>query len=74
MTYKEAIKETQNPIFINLTIKDLAKYTPRKPKKYDSLPFHRCPNCGGAIRIYSDDPYNKFCKFCGQAIDWREEE
>lgn len=74
MIYKEAIKETQNPIFVNLSVKDLAKQIPQKPIEYDSNPYHRCPNCGGAIRMYYDDPYDKYCLFCGQAIDWSEEE
>ena len=56
-------------------IEALEKQIPKKPKgDYDSVPHHRCPNCNGAIRVYCDDPYDPVCKFCGQAIDWSDDE
>lgn len=54
---------------MGLTIEDIKvmneKRTPKKP-----LYRHICPTCEGAVRTRSDDPYNKICQHCGQALDW----
>lgn len=57
---------------ISFIVEALEKQIPKKPKDYDSVPHHRCPNCNSAIRVYCDDPYDPVCKFCGQAIDWSD--
>lgn len=50
----------------------LEKQIPKKPTVYDSVPHGRCPSCRNAVRMYCDDPKNKYCIWCGQALDWRE--
>lgn len=85
MTNEEAIKELEQipkhiggdcdgyeKRAIRIAIEALEKQIPKKPKDYDSVPHHRCPNCNSAIRVYCDDPYDPVCKFCGQAIDWSD--
>lgn len=56
---------------MGLTIEDIKvmneKRTPKKP-----LYRHICPTCEGAVRTRSDDPCNKICQHCGQALDWRK--
>lgn len=53
-----------------LAILALEKQIPKKPTEYDSVPHGRCPSCHNAVRMYCDDPKNKYCIWCGQAIDW----
>ena len=58
-----------------LAIKALEHQIPKKPKgDYNSCPHHRCPTCNGAVRMYCNDGYNPCCQFCGQKLDWSDEE
>ena len=53
-----------------LAIKALEKATPKKRKIYAPLGLELCPTCG-------KDTYReffKYCPYCGQALDWSEEE
>lgn len=60
---------------IDAAIEALEKQIPKKPVgDLHSVPHHRCPNCKKAIRIYVDAPYNPFCCFCGQALNWSDDE
>ena len=53
----------------------IEKQIPKKPKgDFHSVPHHRCPTCNCAIRLYEKDSHDLFCKFCGQAIDWSDNE
>lgn len=59
---------------IDIAIEALGKQRPKKPiGDLHSVPHHRCPNCNGAVRIFEVDYYDAYCKFCGQALDWKEE-
>ena len=53
----------------------LVRNTPTKPQK-DSLADWDCPYCGAYLPYDAlNDPIEdapKFCKNCGQAIDWSE--
>ena len=48
----------------------LEKQIPREPIALQHGDY-RCPSCNRIIRIFEA---NNFCMFCGQAIDWGEEE
>lgn len=54
-----------------LTIKDaLEKQIPKKPINWlGKMPI--CPRCNRADYI---KPLESYCKFCGQFVDWSEEE
>lgn len=60
---------------IGIAIECIEKQIPKKPKgDFHSVPHHRCPTCNCAIRLYEKDNCDLFCKFCGQAIDWSDNE
>ena len=40
----------------------------------NSVPHYRCPNCNKAIVVYEEDYRFPNCRWCGQAIDWSDEE
>ena len=44
------------------------KATPKKPMYAKRYPSSSCPNC------FSNLGDNKYCRDCGQAIDWSEDE
>ena len=51
------------------------KQNAKKPKgDLHSVPHYRCPNCNGAVKIYENSAKDKICRWCGQVIDWSEEE
>lgn len=35
---------------------------------------HRCPSCGNQVEKGAYGLNDKYCKTCGQALDWGEEE
>lgn len=51
------------------------KQKPKKPEdvEYD-YSYFICPVCGDGIYVSDDYEIHKFCRNCGQAIDWSEEE
>lgn len=48
--------------------------TPKKPifqaKVYFGFDGHTCPTCGRYIKSKNDPLLPKFCRNCGQALDW----
>lgn len=51
------------------------KATPKKPiGDFNSVPHYRCPNCMCTVKLYEDSHKYKYCLYCGQAIDWSDEE
>ena len=71
-------------IALNFAIEALEKQMPEKPyteisKKSDEG-YYCCPNCKKHIEVIGFSAYrekygmNRFCSYCGQAIDWSEEE
>ena len=58
---------------LNLSIKALEKQIPKKPMEvsteYNEFICMICPSCQ-EIAVEFDD---RFCRRCGQAIDWSEE-
>lgn len=73
--YLKSINEWgQNSSYIETAISALEKQMPKKPTMYDSIPHARCPKCHCAVMIYCDDAKHPNCHWCGQAIDWGEEE
>lgn len=63
-----------------ITLKELVdKATPKKPiVKYDNFGDGTlcCPNCNQSIvNVWSKRKYRpKYCHYCGQALDWSEED
>ena len=53
----------------DISIKAIEKQIPKEPscKKYSNEP--RCPVCNERTCLHS-----KYCIFCGQALDWSDEE
>lgn len=39
-----------------------------------SVPQYRCPNCNLAIKMFMKDPAHPYCCWCGQALDWSDED
>ena len=75
MTTKEALEilykgiapnPTANNECIELCKKTLEKQIPKKPSKTDKA---RCIHCGCVVKRYE-----RFCKNCGQALDWSDTE
>lgn len=49
-----------------------SRFVPKKPKgNYHSVPHFRCPYCNCEVALYEDSPKYPYCKYCGQALDWR---
>lgn len=82
--YPRAIKITEA---LNMAIKALEKATPKKPTKttidepvlgecvYETYDAYKCPICGKMIAVdYYGLDYRDYCQFCGQAIDWSEDD
>ena len=58
---------------INLAIEALEKQMPKKPRETRCALM--CANCGHKITEIGCKKLNRFyCKKCGQAIDWSDEE
>lgn len=86
MTYEEALEYAESYITLKgipidsekatkCIIEALKKQIPKNPiGDLHSVPHHRCPNCNRAIRLFLDDAYDAYCRFCGQRICWSEEE
>ena len=57
-------------IAIELLQELVDKATPKKPKEFNNLNNYftsLCPNCNA-------DDLDNYCKKCGQAIDWSDDE
>ena len=65
------VKRTQEKA-LDFTIKALEKQIPKKPTEYDSVPHARCPQCTRGVRVYCDSAKVPFCQWCGQALDWSD--
>ncbi len=48
-------------------VEAFTKYTAKKP--VEKFPFHHCPSCNTVIA-----EHNKFCRECGQKLDWSDTE
>lgn len=65
--------------FIAMSLDALEKQVPKKPFEHwiegMAVPLHECPVCHLLISRWVDGYFFKLptC-YCGQAIDWREEE
>lgn len=47
----------------------------KKPKgDLHSVPHYRCPNCNSTVKLYQNSVKDEICRWCGQVIDWGEEE
>lgn len=59
---------------IKKALEAVDKQMPKKPKgDYHSCPHYRCPNCNSSVKMYEHDNTYPHCAFCGQALDWSEE-
>lgn len=58
---------------LTLAYEALKKQVPMKPKHYGSVPHARCGNCGNAVKIFNDGHECHHCLYCGQRLDWSEE-
>lgn len=50
----------------NTSTAAIEKQIPKKPQKFYTTPYYRCPICGNAVMA---SPY---CKWCGQDLDWSD--
>ena len=51
------------------------KQKAKKPKgDLHSVPHYRCPNCNSTVKLYQNSVKDEICRWCGQVIDWGEEE
>ena len=57
----------------DLAINALEKQILRRPiGDFDSCPHYRCPNCKCSVKMYENDNTYPHCGFCGQALDWSD--
>lgn len=55
--------------------KALVKQIPQKPLgDLHSVPHYRCPNCHRTAKLFKDSSVFLHCHWCGQALDWGNEE
>lgn len=59
---------------LDTAIQNVAKrLKPTKPKgDYHSVPHYRCPSCNCTVKLYEDSGEYPYCRYCGQALDWKE--
>lgn len=51
------------------------KQKAKKPKgDLHSVPHYRCPNCNSTVKLYQNSKKDEICKWCGQRIDWSEDD
>lgn len=51
------------------------KATPKKLVRYDFSKEWQCPNCGSGNGEYEGTVgTHNYCHFCGQALDWSDED
>lgn len=51
------------------------KQKAKKPKgDLHSVPHYRCPNCNSIVKLYQNSKKDEICKWCGQRIDWSEDD
>lgn len=63
-------------LYTELAINALEKQIPKKLTHLDSVPHYRCPCCNDAVKLFEESPtYQiRYCKWCGQALDWSDTE
>lgn len=66
--YKEVCISCDNEEDYNKLMAYLKKFTPKKPEYCGSLKC--CPTCGS---LADTEKYYDFCPFCGQRLDWSNE-
>lgn len=59
---------------MDLAIEALEKQIPKNPVNYDSVPHSRCPACNNAVKVFEDTHEYHYCLYCGQCLDWSDEE
>lgn len=76
-----SIKKGEAKKYVNSLQELVSKATPKKPiyRKvlYKEDYFYFCPTCGVRVPLYHngyDQFMYPFCPYCGQAIDWSEDE
>ena len=52
-----------------MAIQALEKQIPKKPKTIDRYELYICTHCNKFIKLYKD-----YCEYCGQKLDWSEEQ
>lgn len=59
---------------MNIVKEAVEKATPLRPKAVTSGSFGACPRCENLVSRFEKATGNreiKYCKWCGQALDWR---
>lgn len=68
-------KPNAETIALDMAINALERQIAKKPKPYmDAFTgriSHECDECGNDVQKFLEHPY---CKWCGQKIDWSDEE
>ena len=59
---------------LTMAVEALEKQIPKKPVNYDSVPHSRCPVCNNAVKVFEDAHKHHYCLYCGQRLDWEEED
>lgn len=57
-----------------MAILALERRIPKRVEKLKIPPYYNCPACGGTVTTWGNGTHHPFCKWCGQAIDWGDEE
>ena len=56
-----------------IAVAAMKKQIPKRPVTYTPTNRADCPVCGETVRGI-DKPYGKYCGWCGQRLDWSDEQ
>ena len=60
---------------LEIAVDTIKKDIPQKPVgALHSVPCYRCSNCQSGVVLYYCDAKPPHCQWCGQKLDWREED
>lgn len=79
MQYLDDIENPLEPLKISAVLEavvgTIKKNIPQKPVgDLHSVPHYRCPNCKSGVVLYEDNTKFPYCQWCGQKLDWSEED
>lgn len=57
---------------LNIAIAATEKQIPKKPERLNA--FKAIGKCGGCERVISTRTASVYCQYCGNKVDWRNEE
>lgn len=70
---KAVVGGDEEYLAMKYAVEALEKQIPKRPiGDFGSCPHYRCPNCKCSVKMYENDNTYPHCGFCGQALDWSD--